>query len=350
MNKHTLSKYFVTVAIGLILLATIYIIKQSTENEGSFSTHRHLATALISLSGKTIFISGLLFYLLPKLSKKRKFSLFIFEVIAWLAVCFVSEQYMQAVLNNTKTIALLPTDVISHFRFFSWINLVIYILLLMVIFAWHFTLEWIRNERYKRELIENQFTTELNYLKNQVNPHFLFNTLNNLFSIAQRNHDIETAGGITKLAGLMRYMLYESSVSKISLEKELLHIHNFIELNKLRYSEDEIVIEVIVEGDISQATLPPMLLLPFVENAFKHGVDIEKLSKIHIAVKAVGGIIQFTCINTILTNNFIIHEDHSGIGLENVKRRLKLLYPNKHRLEISDTGSTFIVQLQLENA
>lgn len=347
MIKHNWLKYSVLTATWLILLAVVYFNIRSSENNGFFSTDRHLGVALTSLLGKTLFVFGIIFYLLPQLSKKRKISIFIMEVIAWLIVCYMTEQYMLALLK--KTGAQIHTSTPSFNHSFSWFSMFLYLLLLLILFAWHFTREWIRNERNKRVLIESQFTTELNFLKNQLNPHFLFNTLNNLFSIAHRNHDIETAGGISKLAGLMRYMLYESSVTKISLEKELQHIHNFIELSKLRYSKDEVVTEVKTDGDITQAILPPMLLLPFVENAFKHGIDVEKESKIRITLKVVGSTIHFACINTVMANHFVKYDDYGGIGLENVKRRLALLYPGKHQLDITDTGSTFTVLLQLEN-
>lgn len=230
-----------------------------------------------------------------------------------------------------------------------WLNIVVYLVITLVAMTIFFTRESFRNERQKRELIESQLSTELKYLKAQVNPHFLFNTLNNLFSIAQKNKDEETANGISKLAGLMRYMLYDSIVTKVSIEKEIKNIKDYITLSKLRYSSDEVVVNVTEEGEFSKTVIAPMILLPFVENAFKHGVDIEKITTITISIEATKDKIIFECINPIVEGSSSAYKEYGGIGLENVKRRLSLLYPQKHKLNIADDGKNFTVYLELVN-
>jgi len=265
----------------------------------------------------------------------------VFQVFGWLAGCFISELYLQSLfiqpVNGGSALNLNP---------FWWMNLCIYLFILLVFFAWHFTKEWVANEKQKRILIEAQLTTELQYLKIQVNPHFLFNTLNNLFSVAQRNNDGETAAGILKLAGLMRYMLYDSSAASVSLEKEVKNIRDYIALNKLRYNSEEVTAEVTVNGNIEGAVIAPMILLPFIENAFKHGVSIEQSTSIFILLEVLNDKIVFTCSNPI-ANALSITKEPGGIGLENVKRRLQLLYPAKHLLSIDDNGITFTVKLEL---
>ncbi len=263
-----------------------------------------------------------------------------------MATCFLLEQYLQAYLAGL----LGHGHIYGVFRNPFWVfNLVLYVFFLLIICFYHFAREWLRNEKQRRELIENQLYTELKYLKSQVNPHFLFNTLNNLFSIAQRNQDEETANGISKLAGLMRYMLYDSSVSKIGLEKELKNIQDFIALSKLRYPEDEVTVELNTSGNIEHAVIAPMLLLPFVENAFKHGIAIEETSTISISLDVQPEKIVFTCSNPLYESDSPQDKNYSGTGLENVKRRLELLYPQKHVLALADTDGFFRVQLELES-
>ncbi len=349
MKKKKGIKYLVIIGVWLLLLVVLnWIFSSNLTSEGTGTgNHQHFYLALIALLAKTVFIIVVLFFLLPQLSKKRKLSFFILQILGWLAICFITEQYIQSFF--TKSVSL-GTHENNSFRNnpFWWMNLFIYLIILLVLFAWHFTKEWVKNEKQKRELAEIQLTTELNFLKNQVNPHFLFNTLNNLFSIAQRNKDDETANGISKLAGLMRYMLYDSSVMKVSLQKEIKNIHDFIALSKLRYTNDEVIVEVNTTGNIENTFIAPMILMPFVENAFKHGVDIEKISTISISLEVRGEKIIFTCNNPVVESYIMKHEEYGGIGLENVKRRLQLLYAQKHDLKMTDTDNTFTVKLELE--
>src|SRR5262249_6051066 len=148
-----------------------------------------------------------------------------------------------------------------------------------------------------RDLTEAQLTTELGYLRAQINPHFLFNTLNNLFSIAQRDSNENLATAISRLSGLMRYMLYESHVNRVTLEREITHVRDFIGLAGMRYTEQEAEVRFQITGDVQKAMIAPMLLLPFVENAFKHGVRVEEKSIIRIEIEAVNSTIVFLCSN-----------------------------------------------------
>lgn len=308
---------------------------------------QHLNTLFRSLLIKSVFVSIILFVLLPNLSKKRKLPTFLLQLFTLLAICFTTEVYIDMYLttNSNETLHWHDPFAFSPFR---WINFLVYIFILLIVLAYHFTKEWVKNEKQKRELIETQFTTELKFLKNQINPHFLFNTLNNLYSIAQKNNDPETANGISKLAGLMRYMLYDSSVTKLSLGKELQNIKDFIVLSKLRYPNDEVIVDITTEGDIDNIFITPMLLLPFVENAFKHGINIEEVTIINITLKVTNQKIIFTCINPVSSSNKMKQDGYGGIGLENVKRRLTLLYPQIHTLSIIDTGNLFTVKLELK--
>jgi len=201
-----------------------------------------------------------------------------------------------------------------------------------------------------QELRAKQVQTELSLLKAQINPHFLFNTLNNLFGLA-RKQDARTAEGIAQLSHLMRYIIYDSAADRVELEREVEQIRRLIQLQKLRFTaEDDISIEFTATGVTAGVRLPPLLLIPFVENAFKHGVSLQRPSFIHIALDVAGDAIRFSVCNSNHARNAQPGgNSETGLGLPNVRRRLELLYPDSHRLDIRADAGSFIVELQLED-
>jgi two-component system LytT family sensor kinase len=208
--------------------------------------------------------------------------------------------------------------------------------------------DWVKNSIVNRKLIEEKLTLELKYLKAQVNPHFLFNTLNNLYSVALRNNDSETATGLTKLSGIMRYMLDDLNENEISLDKEINYLKNYIDLQKLRFSEkDDIKINFDIQTDTPQTYIPPYLFIVFVENAFKYGIDFRKHSFIDIKFKITGNTFRFNIRNSIHYKN---EGQENSLGLKNIKERLELLYGDDHKLEIINDNNTFNVDLNIKLA
>ena len=197
-----------------------------------------------------------------------------------------------------------------------------------------------------KEINEKQLQTELTLLKSQVNPHFFFNTLNNLYSLSLQKSD-EVPDVVLKLSDLMRYVLECGKKQKVSLSKEVEHIKSYISLEKLRYSRNfEIKFET--DGNISKKTIAPMLLIPFVENAFKHGMFSKaKNSFLHISLKVVMNRLIFSVVNSKPENSLENNSNSTGTGLENVKRRLQLLYPERHDLEIIDTKDKYKIKLNI---
>lgn len=196
---------------------------------------------------------------------------------------------------------------------------------------------WQQTEREK-------MNAELSYLKAQINPHFLFNTLNSIYSLAIQKSD-ETPTAIVKLSGMMRYVLSESANEFVSLEKEIIYIKNYIDLQKLRF-EDAISLEFIIKGDSIGKKIAPLMLIPFIENAFKHGVNAEEESLIKINIHITEETLFLSVFNKKVTIN-ISEENKSGLGIENTKNRLQLLYPEKHKLSIFDTENSFLVELSM---
>lgn len=225
--------------------------------------------------------------------------------------------------------------------------LFIFIIVFGLSIAYFFLKEWARVEKMRSELAAVQLDTEVKFLKSQVNPHFLFNTLNNLFSMAQKKGNDDLADGISKLSGMMRYMIYESNEEKVPLKKEIEYLQDCIQLNKLRYADKEAIVKFDYPSETEDTIVAPMLFIPFVENAFKHGVTIGQSSHIDISLLVNKNELTFTCTNVDHSHVQKMNGDSSGVGLENVKRRLELLYPDKHQLQITKADNQYKVELKI---
>ncbi len=212
--------------------------------------------------------------------------------------------------------------------------------------------DWFRLQQERRELVGEKTTAELAFLKSQINPHFLFNTLNNIYALAYAKSDA-APGAILKLSELMRYMLYESTgngsptagnndTHKVTLSKEVQYLRNLVDLEGLRVPNAQVQFEV--EGNTDLYRIEPMLLISFVENAFKHGdlTDPNHPLVIHLSVR------QGKLLADVLNKKSERQKDTTGgIGLPNVRRRLDLLYPNRYTLRIEETEQTYGCRLEI---
>ncbi|GAB3657100.1 histidine kinase [Echinicola sediminis] len=211
--------------------------------------------------------------------------------------------------------------------------------------------KWQSDEALRRELDQQRINSELSYLKAQINPHFFFNTLNNIYSLT--NIDVERARiALHKLSRMMRYVLYETEKDQTLLSKEIDFIKDFIELMKLRISE-KVTVDLHIQEKFEDRVIAPMLLLPFVENCFKHGISSKQPSTIFIKIESRENMLILETANTIFPKNPNSPESvHKGIGLTNTQRRLSLLYSNKHELVIDEQNpeNKFRVQLKINMA
>ncbi|MDN3593553.1 sensor histidine kinase [Zunongwangia endophytica] len=204
-----------------------------------------------------------------------------------------------------------------------------------------------RNEELKNTLLESELQLkiqELQYLKMQIHPHFLFNTLNTIYGLTLTKKD-SAPGMILKLADLLDYILYETMKNKVPLQREIQHLKDYIELEKLRFGE-RLTIEIRIAEFSSNIEIPPMLFLPFLENAFKHGKASEEILKIEMKIEIVENQLNFMLKNSIPEQKEIL-DRNSGIGLENIQKRLKHIYGDAYRLEISEVEGFYIVQLKI---
>jgi len=206
-----------------------------------------------------------------------------------------------------------------------------------------FTTDWFLNERIQRDLENQRLSAELSFLKSQINPHFLFNSLNSIYSLAYQRSET-TPDAILKLSEIMRYMLYECNDNEVSLEKELQYLQNYIELQKIRFGKKS-YIDFKINGKVDGQQIVPLLLIAFIENAFKHGVANDPGSAIRLLIEVDESHLYFFIQNRKHNNNM---DNLGGIGLINVKRRLDLLYPGRYKLDIIDGNETYTCELTLD--
>ncbi len=203
------------------------------------------------------------------------------------------------------------------------------------------------SEKRQKELEKEKLNSELAFLKNQVSPHFFFNTLNNIYSLIEVNSK-DAQEAVLKLSKLMRYLLYESEQGETQLSYEINFMKHYIDLMKLRLSSKVKLTVELPENDPS-LTIPPLLFIPFIENAFKHGISYREKSFISILMKVDDQRIKFACNNSICqSGDEKENKAYSGIGLENVKKRLGLLFPDKHVLTIERKEKSFYIDLEIE--
>ena len=194
-----------------------------------------------------------------------------------------------------------------------------------------------------------QTSADLSFLRSQINPHFLFNILNTLYGTALQEHAERTSTGIQKLGDMMRFMLHENNQDRILLAREIEYLRNYIDLQQLRtVTSPDITVECDIKDAFEGTYIAPMLLIPFVENAFKHGISLQEKSWIKISLYESEDKLYFDVHNSIHRKTDDDPERrHSGIGLENVRQRLTMLYPNTHELVVRETTQEFFVHLTL---
>lgn len=209
-------------------------------------------------------------------------------------------------------------------------------------------LDWMDHQREKADLVKENMQSEINFLKSQINPHFLFNTLNSVYALSLKKSD-KAPEIIVKLSEILRYMLYESNEKKVPLSRELDNLRNYLDLEKIRHSE-KTRIEIEIRGEIENQKISPLLLTPFVENAFKHGAkSADSDNYVLVKVEVDRNFFHFSIVNNKSDNYFELNPDkQGGIGLINVRRRLELLYKDGYKLSLKNTSKDFIVELDID--
>jgi LytS/YehU family sensor histidine kinase len=213
--------------------------------------------------------------------------------------------------------------------------------------SYRFLSDNMTDQEVKKEEENERLKSELSFLRSQISPHFMFNVLNSVVSLSRRKPEM-VEPVVIKLSELMRYMIYETSDSKVSIDKEFSYLESYIELQRLRFGND-IKIDFKHKLSSSPSSIEPMLLIPFVENAFKHGVGMVQDPSIEIELNDDKKSLFFSVSNKVSKQNSEIKDGSSGIGLANVRRRLELLYPDQHDLTISEKEDRYLVELKIKH-
>lgn len=282
------------------------------------------------------------FYLLPRFLQAKNFWRYALAFSIPFVLVVAARVHLQRFLIDSYT----HTE--KYFYSTLYIVQTASIMIFIVIFVGmlRFAVEWFELEARKKEIENEKLMAELNFLKAQINPHFLFNTLNNLYYLVFTKADKAT-DVIAKLSQMMRYMIYETNHAKVSMDKEIEYMQNYIDLERMRLN-NEIPIRLHIEGDTTQASIAPLIFITFLENAFKHGVSNNKPEAwVNIEIIMAGNACIYRVENSKLTNSHPNANGKSGIGLQNVNRRLELSYPDQYTLTTIDLPEKYSVELKL---
>ncbi|MBC9797840.1 sensor histidine kinase [Sinomicrobium weinanense] len=291
-----------------------------------------------------------IYFLMPKLIYRKKFVLYTAGILLAIYLMVLLKFYLTYFLISTNVWPEGPEETTT-----LSLNYVVQMMLgelyvVSFVTAIKITANWLREHKRATDLEKVQLETELRFLRTQVSPHFFFNTLNNIYSLSMEQSK-KTPETVLKLSELMRYLLYETKQRKQSLSKEILCLQNYLDLERMRYG-DSLNINMNISGDIEGKKIPPMLLLSFIENCFKHGANknIDEV-KIDIDFNVEGDFLYFKVANTLPKEEFRNHSEKpaGGIGIKNVKKRLALGYKeNEYDLDIYEKDNRYIVELRIK--
>ncbi len=294
------------------------------------------------------------YWFIPQYLKKGKYLLYVGVllltiIIAYFLLHYLSQKYM---MMPEPPMPKMPPPDMKRPRLGIPPPTIIFPLIIYYALGISFEtiIESEKQKRIKEEALKEKVNAELSFLKSQINPHFLFNTLNNIYSLSSKKSDA-TDDAILLLSDMMRYMLYDSNVAKVPLGKEIKHIENYIALQKLRIStKNDISIVFNYDGEPNGHMVEPLLFIPFVENAFKHGISYQEPSVINLKLRILEKQLIFESLNTRPKQKDANIAESSGIGLKNLERRLNLLYPNQSKLKYNCDNDFFCAKLELNMA
>jgi two-component system, LytTR family, sensor kinase len=298
---------------------------------------------LIYLPGRMIFTYFTLYFLLPRFLLPGKYLAF----FAWfLLASFVAGLLQRYVAFSIHYPLYYPEYLQDPFFYFAKIVKMFVGIYPVAFFAVAIKLlkYWYANQQAQQILTQEKLQAELKFLKTQIHPHFLFNTLNNLYALTLKKSE-RAPEMVLKLSELINYMLYECKSDEVDLSKELKFIRNYVDIEKMRYG-DKLDVDIRVSGELANRKIAPLILLPFVENCFKHGASENLVqSWVKITVDSHEDHIVIKVENSKSGKNG--ENGNHGIGIQNVKRRLDLLYPGNHELKLINGEETFLVVLSI---
>ncbi len=342
----------------ICLFSVPYLVFFPRLREFNMSDHM-MATVIINYVFIIFFYYLNTQYLVPALLINRKWWLYILSVVVSLNIYLFTPKQVATIIAAPEYIEQNGNYIINPSfkgdkkvtrpprrsrRLVDPYNTVLFLLVLSFGTCISVTQRWLSSEQNKKETENEKLNTELSFLKSQINPHFFFNTLNNIYSLAIVKSE-QTAPAVMKLSSIMRYILSETEKDFVPLSNEIDFTKNYIELQQMRLT-DKVTVVFNTIGISEDLQIAPLLFIPFVENAFKYGVSTKEPTTINIQIHATNNQIAFHATNTVATN-ISTHLDSTGIGINNAKRRLALLYPGMHELNISNKDNTYLVSLHI---
>lgn len=353
------SQKYILHILGCVLFISIPILSSPDFNSNTnlFSVP-NFWRSFMSFVLLLLFFYANYFYLIPRFYFTRRLWVFFgatlicFAIISWLPGFIIPMEKMHffggmrpPMPMNTDMPSMPPPD---FSKMSKWHTLPFFLGRSLLLFLLVFSLSFLLRINQRLEDIESEkLKTEVSYLKAQINPHFLFNTLNSLYALALEKSDT-TPEAILKLSGMMRYVVSESSRDLVPLESEIAYINNYISLQKLRM-DDNTRFSFSAKGSTVGKYISPLLLIPFIENAFKYGINPEEDAAISINITIAETALAMTVKNNKV-HATLHYEEESGHGIENTRMRLNYLYTGKYTLDIKDEPDTFEVQLILQLA
>jgi sensor histidine kinase YesM len=342
MEKKTLIKLHI---IFWIVSSSISLLDTFVYNIDAYSAHRYITVSIRILFNIFTFYS---FYFLvsPKIFNKKGIVFLVFFEIAYLIVfgfifAFLTYLPLAYIKSPDNPFEYTLANGIKD-RIFASIAYIAMVSVLGILSK--VSLIWYRNQIKQKETEKQNISNELAMLRAQINPHFLFNTLNNIKSLT-KSLPSKAIYSVDKLTSIMHYMLYGSSQETVPLVNEITHIHNYLDLEKIRYSDPDFI-DFKISGDYSNILIPPLIFMPFIENAFKHGNRLSPAPGISIKIGVLKSNIHFEIIN-FTKDNYESQSRNSGFGLANIRRRLDLLFDKKYELIIANENNTYLVKLNL---
>ncbi|MEM7572066.1 MAG: histidine kinase [Bacteroidota bacterium] len=285
-----------------------------------------------------------LYYLFPNYLSKNRYLVYLLFLILTCVLVTLLELMTKFLVFNQEEQLLSQLGALSYTHFFDTF------LVAGLSTVGRIMTDWFRVNRERQELQTQTMQSELRFLKSQINPHFLFNTLNSLYALTLKKSE-QAPEIVIKLSEMMRYMLYECNEKQVPLRKEINYLRNYLDLERLR-QRDDIDIQLTVEGPVGEQQIAPLMFIPFVENSFKHGLNSGiNEGFVHIKLKVARQEVEFAIENSkssLLPKAPNPNRPSGGIGLVNVRRRLELLYPNANALEIDETPNTYQAKLRLQ--
>jgi hypothetical protein len=293
------------------------------------------------------------FLLIPFFLTRKKFSLYAISIMVILGITLAIGGFSRPPLppaDQLKNAPPAPPEIHRYktglfYPFMGLRNLTSCFLFLAIGTSIRVTEQWYSDDKKRKETENQKLIAELSFLKSQINPHFFFNKLNSIFSLAIQKSE-KTPEALIKLSELMRFLIYDSEKEFVPLKRELDYIKNYVELQKLRLMSN-VTVNYHIEGNYHDKELEPLLLLPFIENAFKHGIDSIKKCHIGILVKISDSFLTLVVENPVVRNVKTPNINAGGIGLANSKKRLELLYGPNYQLNIDRNNDFYRIELQL---